>query len=159
MNFEKAFDRLISHEGGYSNHADDPGGETMWGVTKAVARSWGYTGSMAALPRATAREIYKALYWDRCRAEDMPEAVRFDLFDTAVNSGVGQSVKILQRAARVKDDGVIGPQTLSAVHGMDAQLLDKRFSGHRLRFMTTLKNWTPFAKGWAARIATNLIED
>jgi lysozyme family protein len=131
----------------------------MWGVTERVARSWGYTGSMRDLPRSVAKEIYQALYWSKVRAEEMPEAVRFDVFDTAVNSGVAQSIKLLQRAAGVKDDGVIGPKTLSAVRGMDPQLLDKRFSGHRLRFMTTLKNWPPFSRGWASRIATNLIED
>lgn len=159
MNFSEAFDKLIGHEGGYSNHPDDPGGETMWGVTKNVARSWGYTGPMRSLPRETAREIYKALYWDRSRAEEMPDAVRFDLFDTAVNSGVSQAIKILQRAAKVSDDGAIGPKTISAVRSMDPQLLDKRFSGYRLKFMTGLKNWPSFARGWANRIATNLIED
>lgn len=159
MNFNEAFDRLIGHEGGYSNHPDDPGGVTMWGVTQAVARSWGYTGDMRSLPRDTAKEIYEALYWKRVRAEEMPEAVRFDVFDTAVNSGVGQAVKILQRSAGVSDDGVIGPKTLAAVRTMDPQKLDKRFSGYRLKFMTGLKNWPSFAKGWANRIASNLIED
>ena len=159
MKFDEAFDRLIGHEGGYSDNPADPGGRTMWGVTERVARSWGYTGHMRDLPRSTAKEIYKALYWDKVRAEEIPEVVRFDVFDTAVNSGVGQSIKLLQRAAGATDDGVLGPKTLAAVRAMDQQKLDKRFSGYRLRFMTTLKNWPPFAKGWAARIATNLIED
>lgn len=159
MNFDQAFDRLIGHEGGYSNHPDDPGGETMWGVTLNVARSYGYNGQMRSLPRDIAKEIYRGLYWNRCRAEEMPEAIRFDLFDTAVNSGVGQAVKLLQRAAGATDDGVIGPKTLAAVRAMDPQKLDKRFSGYRLKFMTGLKNWPTFAKGWANRIASNLIED
>ena len=32
--FDPLFERLMDHEGGYVNHPDDPGGETMWGVTK-----------------------------------------------------------------------------------------------------------------------------
>lgn len=159
MKFDDAFDRLIGHEGGYSDHPSDPGGRTMWGVTERVARSWGYMGDMRDLPRDTAKELYKALYWNKVRADEVPESVRFDLFDTAVNSGVSQSIKLLQRAAGATDDGVLGAKTLAAARAMDPQLLDKRFSGYRLRFMTTLKNWPPFAKGWAARIATNLIED
>lgn len=159
MKFDEAFDRLIGHEGGYSDNPADPGGKTMWGITERVARSWGYTGDMRNLPRSVAKEIYQALYWNKVRAEEIPEAVRFDVFDTAVNSGVTQAVKLLQRAAGAVDDGVLGPKTLAAARTMDAQLLDKRFSGYRLRFMTTLKNWPPFARGWAARIATNLIED
>lgn len=159
MNFDQAFDRLIGHEGGYSNHPQDPGGETMWGVTAKVARSWGYTGAMRDLPRDSAKEIYQALYWNKVRAGELPEAIRFDAFDTAVNSGVSQAVKLLQRAAGVRDDGIIGPKTLAAAKSMDPQLLDKRFNGYRLLFMTDLKNWAPFAKGWARRIANNLIED
>lgn len=159
MNFDQSFEKLIGHEGRYSNNPADPGGETMFGVTKAVARSHGYTGNMIDLPLNAAKLIYKSSYWDKARCDELPDAVRFDTFDAAVNSGVGQAVKFLQRAAGVQDDGVIGPKTLSAVRAMDPQLLDKRLSGYRLRFMTELKNWPPFAKGWAARIATNLIED
>lgn len=159
MKFDEAFDKLIGHEGGYSNHPADPGGETMWGITFRVARSWGYTGPMIELPREVAKEIYKSLYWDKVRTDDMPEAVRFDVFDCAVNSGAGQAVRFLQRATGVADDGRIGPVTLRAVKAMDPQLLDKRLSGYRLRFMAELKTWPSFGRGWAARIATNLIED
>lgn len=159
MKFDKAFDLLIGHEGGYSNNPADPGGETMWGVTFRVARGWGYMGPMKDLPRDTAKEIYKALYWDKVRASELPEAVRFDVFDAAVNSGAGQAVRFLQRATGTTDDGRLGPVTLRAVISMDPQLLDKRLNGYRLRYMTELKNWPPFARGWAARIATNLIED
>lgn len=159
MNFDQSFEKLIGHEGRYSNNPADPGGETMFGVTKVVARAHGYNGNMIDLPLNAAKLIYKSSYWDKARCDELPEEVRFDTFDAAVNSGVGQAVKFLQRAAGVQDDGVIGPRTLSAVRAMDPQLLDKRLSGYRLRFMTELKNWPPFAKGWAARIATNLIED
>lgn len=159
MNFDESFEKLIGHEGRYSNNPQDPGGETMFGVTKAVARAHGYTGNMIDLPLNAAKLIYKSSYWDKARCDELPDGVRFDTFDAAVNSGVGQAVKFLQRAAGVQDDGVIGPKTLSAIRAMDPQLLDKRLSGYRLRFMTELKNWPSFAKGWAARIATNLIED
>ena len=37
--FNKAFDRVIGHEGGYVNHPSDPGGETNWGVTRNTARA------------------------------------------------------------------------------------------------------------------------
>ena len=55
--FESLFNRLMEHEGGYINHPNDPGGETMWGVTKRVARANGYTGSMRNLPKSTAQVI------------------------------------------------------------------------------------------------------
>lgn len=159
MNFEDSFEKLIGHEGRYSNNPADPGGETMYGVTKTTARAHGYKGNMIDLPLPAAKLIYKSSYWDTVRADELPYAVRFDTFDAAVNSGPKQAIKFLQKAAGVNDDGVIGPKTLSAVRAMDPQLLDKRISGYRLMFMADLKAWPSFAKGWARRIAINLTED
>lgn len=155
MNFDQAFDRLIGHEGGYANHPSDPGGETMWGVTKDVARASGYTGPMRSLPRDTAKAIYRAKYWTPCRADELPEDIRFDVFDGAVNSGVSQSVKWLQRAVSVTDDGKIGPATIAAAKAAGPSLPAK-FNAARLKFMTDLPTWGAFGKGWARRIASNL---
>lgn len=159
MTFDEAFEKLIGHEGGYSNHPDDNGGETMHGVTAKIARGNGYTGAMRDLPLSLAKSIYRASYWDAVRADDLPEVVRFDVFDCAVNSGPGQAIRFLQRATGAADDGRMGPQTMRAVKAMDPQLLDKRLSGYRLRFMAQLNTWPSFGRGWAARIAANLIED
>lgn len=159
MNFDQAFESLIGHEGGYSNHPEDPGAETMYGVTAKVARANGYTGSMIDLPLSTAKAIYKKSYWDTVRADELPDAIRFDVFDASVNSGPGQAIRFLQRATGVADDGRLGPLTIRAVMAMDPQLLDKRLNGYRLRFMAELKTWPPFGRGWASRIATNLIDD
>lgn len=156
MNFDQAFDRLIGNEGGYSFNAADPGGETMWGVTARVARASGYSGDMKALPRETAAAIYKARYWDTISAEVLPEVLRFEVFDAAVNSGVQQGVRWLQRAAGVTDDGILGPMTLAAVHGGDPMRLALAFNGERLDMMTSLPTWGSFGRGWARRIAGNL---
>ncbi len=157
MNFQYAFERLLEHEGGFSDHAADPGGKTRYGVTEAVARRHGYDGDMRALPLELVRRIYRAGYWDAVRADEMPDAVRFDLFDAAVNSGPKQAIKWLQRAAGVDDDGIIGPKTLLAARMADPHLLSRRFNAHRLRFMTDLKTWGSFGRGWARRIASNLL--
>lgn len=156
MNFDTAFDRLISHEGGYSNHPDDPGGETMWGVTVAVARANGYAGPMRSMPRETARAIYRSQYWDTVKADSMPFAVAFQVFDAAVNHGNGQAAKFLQRAAGVVDDGIIGPKTLAAVAARGAAAILLLFNSEREQFYTDLKTWPSFGKGWSRRIVTNL---
>lgn len=156
MNFDDAFDRLIGHEGGYSFSPSDPGGETMWGVTAKVAYANGYTGRMKDLPREKAKEIYRAKYWDAVKAEQLPLALRFEVFDAAVNSGVSQAVKWLQRIAGVVDDGVIGPMTLGAAAKLDGKSAAAAYNGMRLDFMTSLPTWTAFGRGWARRIASNL---
>lgn len=158
MNFDQAFDRLIGHEGGHANHPSDPGGETMWGVTARVARAHGYQGDMRFLPRDTAKAIYLTDYWTPVRADALPVAVRYTVFDAAVNSGVKQTVKWLQRALGVGEDGVMGQLTLSAAQAASGAALVARFNGERLDFMTSLPTWGAFGRGWARRVASELKE-
>ena len=154
MNFDAAFDLLLGHEGDYSDHAADPGGKTRFGVTEAVAREVGYRGDMRDLPLDLAKRIYKDRYWDAVKAEQMPPGVRYALFDSAVNSGTGQAAKWLQRALGVKDDGVIGPQTIAAANAGNPDALRMRMLSQRLKFMAGLSNWPAFSRGWAIRIAS-----
>lgn len=158
MDFLQAFEKLIGHEGGYSNHREDPGGETMFGITARVARQQGYGGEMRSLPLATAQAIYKKMYWDAVRADEMPEPVRFHLFDAAVNSGAKQSIRWLQRAVDVVDDGVLGPMTMQSVAAANPYKAAMAMIGERLDMMTSLPTWGAFSRGWARRIADNLKE-
>ena len=157
MNFERAFEKLLGHEGGFVDHPKDPGGATRYGITQRVARANGYEGDMRNLPISEAKRIARKDYWDAVRADDMPDAVRFDLFDAAYNSHPTQATKWLQRAAGATDDGIIGPKTLLAVRMADPHKLSARFNGHRLRFLTDLKTWPTFGRGWARRVADNLM--
>lgn len=153
MNFDTAFTRLLGHEGGYINHEADPGGETNWGISK---RS--YPGvDIKALTVDSAKAIYLRDYWLPASCSQLPEAVRFDVFDMAVNSGVKAAIKMLQAAVNVTPDGVIGPVTLTAVAGVNPAQLSAKFNGARLQFMTGLPTWPSFGKGWARRIASNLL--
>ena len=158
MNFEKAFQKLLGHEGGFVDHPKDPGGATRWGITQRIARKHGYTGNMRDFPVEEAKRIARAEYWDQVRADEVPDAVRFDLFDGAYHSSPPQAVKWLQRAAGADDDGVIGPKTLAAARAMDQHRLAKRYNGLRLLFLTNLGTWSTFGKGWARRVAHNLLE-
>jgi lysozyme family protein len=153
MNFDTAFHKLLGHEGGYVDHPKDPGGATNWGVTERVARATGYAGHMRDFPVDLAKAIYRRDYWDAVKADQLPEAVRYAVFDAAVNSGVRQAVKWLQRAVGAVDDGVIGPKTLELVANANAHQLKGAMLGDRLEFMTNLPTWPAFGKGWARRIA------
>ncbi len=153
MNFDTAFAELLGHEGAYVNHPDDPGGETNWGITVAVARQHGYNGPMKDMPVWFAKKVYKAEYWDKVRAEEMPVEARYALFDAAVNSGTSQAIKWLQRAINVPADGVFGPVTLHAVKMHEPKELKAKMLAQRLFFMTSLAHWPTFGKGWARRIA------
>lgn len=154
--FDAAFERVIGHEGEYSDHPEDPGGATMFGITERVAREHGYTGSMRLLTREQAREIYRIGYWQRAQADQYAPAIGYQLFDAAVNHGIGNAIRFLQRAVGVADDGQVGPVTVTAVRALDPADVIARFNAERLDFYTRLSNWPTFGRGWARRIAGNL---
>lgn len=157
-NFDKAIDRVLAHEGGYVNDPMDRGGETNWGVTRNTATSAGYTGSMRDMTRDQAKAIYKRLYWDTIKADQMPFAVAYQVFDAAVNHGVSAASKMIQRAVGVADDGVIGANTLRAINSRSVQNLVLEFNGARISFYTAIAKpqFDRFGKGWMNRVAQNL---
>lgn len=155
-NFDKAFDLLIGNEGGYVNNQKDPGGETNWGITKTVAVANGYTGDMRTMPKETAKQIYKKMYWDKLQCDQLPFIVAFQLFDAGVNHGNSQAVKFLQRALSVADDGVIGAKTIAATNSLDDLQIVMLFNAERIEFYAALKTFSTFGKGWVRRVASNL---
>ena len=87
----------------------------------------------------------------------MPDGAKFDLFDTAVNSGVNAAIRILQKTVGETADGVLGPRTLQAVQSMPAERLSRWFNARRLLAMTDMPTWPAHGKGWARRVAANLL--
>lgn len=153
MDFDSAFERLRGHEGGYVNDPRDPGGETKFGISK---RSYP-AEDIRNLTIERAKAIYLHDFWGPAGCDAVPDALRFDLFDMAVNSGVRAAVKTLQKAAGETEDGILGPLTIQAVSSMPASRLLARFNGARLAFMAELVTWPSFGRGWARRIASNLM--
>ena len=155
-NFDKAFELLIGNEGGYVNNPSDPGGETNWGITRAVAVDNGYAGSIKLMPKETAKQIYKKMYWDKSQCDQLGFVVAFQLFDAGVNHGNSQAVKFLQRALSVVDDGVIGAKTIAATNSLDDLQIVMLFNAERVEFYSSLKTFSTFGKGWVRRVASNL---
>ncbi|MFN3519654.1 MAG: glycoside hydrolase family 108 protein [Sphingomonas sp.] len=122
---------VIDREGGYVHHPADRGGATRWGITEAVARANGYAGDMRHFAREAAAVIYRRIYWQRPRIDDVAQrapSIAAELFDTGVNMGPAVAVAFLQRALNALNrgardypdillDGRIGPQTLRALDG------------------------------------------
>lgn len=134
--FDTAFARTLGIEGDYSNHPADKGGATRFGITEQVARDYGYSGPMDALPIALAKAIYRKLYWDRIGLDWVAMAdadIAAECFDTGVNMGISFPVRWLQRVlnalnrlggdfADMPVDGVAGRVTFQAL----AELLKLR---------------------------------
>lgn len=129
VNLDNLVEALLDREGGYVDHPADKGRPTCFGITEAVARAHGYAGPMRQLPRSVAVAIYRRLYWQRPRLDEVAKRsgrLASELFDTGVNMGPAVAVTFLQRAltalnrngkdyADLTPDGRVGPATLEAL--------------------------------------------
>jgi hypothetical protein len=156
-NWNICFERLIKHEGGYSNHSSDPGGRTNLGVTQEVWEDWTdravNEAEMRALTPEKVKPLYKELYWDRVKGDKLPAGVDYCVFDAAVNSGVRRASQWLQISLGVTADGVIGPKTLAMTLAISPDTTIINYSAQRLKFLQGLSTWPTFGKGWERRVA------
>lgn len=161
MEFDDLIKPLLKHEGGYVNHTSDRGGATNMGITQRVYSDWlaakGHQfRAVRDLTEAEAIEIYHALYWKGANCDALPSSVRDIHFDSAVNHGPRRAALLLQGAAGATQDGIIGKQTMSAVFGMNQDLLRMRYIAMRYRFYGSIvqrdKTQLAFIAGWCKRM-------
>ena len=78
-NFDKCFDMMLNHEGGFVNHPEDPAGVTNLGVTKSTMQQYRdrhvSMGEMKSLTPEVVKPIYRKLYFDKVRFEDLPSGL------------------------------------------------------------------------------------
>jgi len=168
--FEKAIKFLIEHETVYvkgyygdlshavtENVKGDDGGLTKFGIDFRSHPD----EDIANLTYARAVEIYKDEYWDKSHAEKLPWPLNLVQVDGAVNTGVGQQTKFLQRVVGVDDDGAFGPRTLAAtldaVNESSARLIALEVINMRQKFYKDLAFEKPekekFLDGWLNRLS------
>jgi len=154
-NFDKCLEMLLKHEGGFVNHPKDPGGMTNLGVTKAVYDKWTGKNSTEAEMRALTPDdvapIYKKNYWDKCRCDELPSGADWSVFDWAVNSGSGRPAKAIQRIVGAKQDGAIGPKTLTMIANQEPKIIIEKMYDQRQSFYENLKTFKTFGRGWTRR--------
>ena len=164
--YELALPRILVYEGGKVDDPQDPGGRTNKGVTQSTYNTYRRRAGLPLrdvwlIADSEVSAIYKQMYWDRIGGDLLPKGVAFCVFDAAVNSGVSQATKWLQRAlGRTYTgavDGDFGPKTVeAALADNDNDALIARFCSLRLAMLKGLKTWNRFRKGWSARVANVL---
>lgn len=120
----KVTDRFLSivswtleHEGYKSDHPSDPGGETIYGISKR----W-FPDEEIETPEDAIR-VYRREFWERPKISKIRDyELARKVFDIGVPTGPGDSIRYLQQAANVfgaglKVDGILGPITLGWVNG------------------------------------------
>lgn len=96
-------------DGGYTNHPDDPGGATKFGITHKTYEAWRIkknrpVQAVKELRIEEALEIYRAEYWDTFHNLDTADrGFACVCFDTGVNCGIGRTKYWLSTALKEKD--------------------------------------------------------
>lgn len=142
-------------EGGWSSNPNDPGGDTMQGITLAVYREWNDDPNTTAdqlrnISAADVSAIYEQSYWDKVQGDQLAAGVDLSVFDMQVNSG-SNSAKILQATVGVTVDGNIGPITLAATNKINPATLINALAVHQEAFYRSLADFQYFGNGWINR--------
>lgn len=132
--FEIAYKRTLKFEGGYVNNPNDSGGETYKGISRKNNPKWAGWAIVDSYKNKSnfpknlnsdtklqqlVKECYRDNYWKPVWGDKIKnQAVADDVYDTAVNMGVGTSIKLLQRQYRMKETGKIDDVLLNKLNSV-----------------------------------------
>lgn len=155
---------ILRAEGGYVNDPQDPGGKTNKGITQntlnqAVKMGLVKTRDVKDLTNEDVRAIYQYRYWQPSMCCDLPYALAMIHFDCAVNCGVKQAAKLLQRsinkvstARKVMVSGVMCKELCDVARGINEHTINTAYLDTRLDFYKSLPTFHHFGKGWVNRL-------
>ena len=160
-------ERILRREGGWSDHPDDRGGMTNYGITLATLKSLDPNATPDVLRNLTKEEasgILLQVYWVETGFSRLwvSEPLAELLLDTAVHSGGPNAVRMLQRAVSVDSDGIIGPITEEAVKRLNGPHLMALVVSERMLWLANLVSMDPsqgvFLRGWTRRLREFVLE-
>lgn len=158
--FETCHPWVLTHEGGFVKHPNDPGGATNQGITQRTYDAWRL---VMGLPTRDVRQleaherdtIYRDQYWDKVWGDLLPAGLDYALYDFSVNSGPARAVSFVQELVGMKGaevDGIMGVKTLAAIMERDPVQLSVALCSKRMRWLRTLKIFADFGVGWGRRV-------
>jgi lysozyme family protein len=147
MSFERAFDNVVSIEGGFVDDPADPGLETKYGISKRAYPDV----DIKNLTLDQAKSIYRFDYWEPLHCDEMPWPLSMLVFDCGVNQGLSTAAKTLQRALNVEQDGVIGKVTLAKAKAAGTETCALFLADRSLRYTST-RGFDRFGRGWLKRL-------
>ena len=112
-NFDEAYRRTCSFEGGWVKDDRDSGKETYKGISRVFNKNWAGWNIVDAYKKKPnfpknleadkklqqlVKQCYREKYWTPIWGDRIiNQKVANDLYDTAVNMGVGTSIKLAER--------------------------------------------------------------
>lgn len=130
--FKEAYKKTVANEGYLSNHKDDKGGMTWKGIARNMHPNWaGWKeidkilnngGKVVDIKvnsyiEKLVQDFYYLQFWRPLRAQEIIKPiVRNKIFDTAVNVGIKNAVKIYQRSMLLEDNGAVTNDFINAMN-------------------------------------------
>lgn len=170
---------VFGNEGGYQCMKNDGGNWTggrpglgeLRGTKYGIAASSYPSEDIRGLTLERAAELYRRDFWRPLRL-DLVESqiIATEIFDGAVNMGVGTQARILQEAVnlaggtanRVKVDGVVGPATIAALNRANPSAVYTCLIGERFARYKFLAENNPrlkqFFLSWILRVKSNVVK-
>lgn len=154
-----AFPWVEDVEKGFTKDPRDAGNWTGGHVGAGILKGTKYGVSAKSFPdldienltMQDAASIARTKYWTPAGCDHLPEAVALCVFDFAYNAGVHESVKILQRALGLTEDGAFGSHTQAAATAEDPRYVVSKFTAARIDAYTQMHGWNTFGQGWRDR--------
>lgn len=164
--FNTAFEKTMGHEGELSEHRNDIGGLTKYGIS---SRAYPYI-DIQNLTLYNAKKIYWVDYFDteRFKMDALSEKLAIECFDTAVNMGVETSAMMLQDALNLLNrvetkyddlvvDGIIGQKSYLAIKAVNESRLIVVLNGLQFeryhKIVTNNHSQEIFFAGWMNRVS------
>ena len=155
---ECPFPKDWSNPKNFSNDKHDPGGETMCGITQ---REYDANRKRRLLVCQDVRHISEQegydIYWQDYwlpHSPDMPSGLDLQFFDTSVNMGCTEAVRILQHVLGIQVDGLYGPHATMRVAQIpvrDVPSVIRTFTERRQEVYRQLKGFPYFGDDWIRR--------
>ena len=168
--FDRAFDYLMTSEGGYSNHPKDKGGPTNWGITQGSLKIFndhhneGLPDDVKELTADQAKVIYRVTWWEPGFEQILDSRIAIKIFDHHANTddgeGSSRAVKLAQLALNqapqqneplLKVDGLLGPRTIAEINSSAYTWFMSEYK-RQLKFWYLSRNNPTFIRGWLARV-------
>lgn len=163
--FNRAIEVILAHEGGVSDHKNDRGGKTAYGISSRFINAEKINYDINTLTRDQAVIIYKTYFWDRYNYTKLnDEKIATKVFDMSVNMGPKNAAEILQEAIQsllpnnaVLIDGNIGAKTIKYANQINPGLLIIKLRELQKEYYENIVFDDPtqkvFLKGWLKRAA------
>ncbi len=175
--FDSCINYVLGHEGGLTEDKNDPGGITNFGIslrflrevdTDTLKRAGIFdevtSKTIIDLTLDQAKSLYFSEFWNKGPFDKIQNGILAKyILDMCVNMGNAEAVKLVQRACcaaqkikdYVKDDGVFGSETLSAVNRASFMLMPALIAT-RAAYYRQLVAMNPklsvFFNGWLERV-------